>query len=53
MKLEISELQDFAGSLKELHQIIERLIDAYGDDIDIYFDAGYNNVSVYLTTNEI
>lgn len=36
-------------TLEELQEIIQKLIDKYGKECIIGFDAGYNNVSVYLS----
>ena len=35
-------------TLEEIQAIIQKLIDKYGKDAIIGFDAGYNNVSAFL-----
>lgn len=47
---DIYELSDFCYSLKEMQKIIDELILKYSEDALIYCDAGYNNVSVYVST---
>lgn len=48
MKRNIEELGDFKGSLKQLKYIVDNLIQEFGEDKIIEFDAGYNNINTYL-----
>lgn len=52
MKKSIEELQDFRGSLKQLKYIIDNLVQEFGEDSIIEFDAGYNNVDVKIYENK-
>ena len=45
-------LDDFHMTLAELEHQIQLLIKQHGSDAIIYPDAGYNNVSVYVETDE-
>lgn len=51
-ELEIDSLADYMGSLKDFQKIIQELILEYGEHSLIYFDAGYNNVSVIIGTRD-
>ena len=44
----IPELDDFGGTLGELGSSVARLVEQYGVDAVIIFDADANNVSVRL-----
>lgn len=46
----IEPLSDFSGTLKDLHAHITYLMNEYGEESHITFDAGYNNVSAQLVT---
>lgn len=46
------ELGDYKGSLEDLKMKVEELINKYGKDSLIIFDAGYNNVDCRLITEE-
>lgn len=45
-------LDDFHMTLGELEQQIRLLIQQHGSDAIVYPDAGYNNVSVFVETEE-
>ena len=47
----IDELDDFHMSLESFHQHITRLLDEHGPQAQIFVDAGYNNVSVFVETD--
>jgi hypothetical protein len=49
-QIDIAELEDFKGTLKEFKQIVDKLTLEYGEQSLIYFDAGYNNVDVVIET---
>ena len=44
----ILELGDFRGTLKDFKSKIDKLAETYGEDSTIYLDAGYNNVDVVI-----
>lgn len=44
----ILELGDFRGTLKDFKLKIDKLVETYGENSTIYFDAGYNNVDVVV-----
>ena len=50
IKYSIDELSDFHLPLEVLRDKIEELIAAHGPRAQIFVDAGYNNVSVYIET---
>jgi hypothetical protein len=45
----IEELGDFQGSLKEMRYIVNELINKFGENSIINFDAGYNNITAEIT----
>lgn len=47
-----TDLEDFNMSLGEMLGEIKKLIQRYGRNARIYSDAGYNNVSVYVETDD-
>lgn len=49
-QINISELQDFKGTLKEFKEVVDKLTVKYGEQSLVYFDAGYNNVDVIIET---
>jgi hypothetical protein len=46
----VEELGDFDGTLGQLHSIVSRLVQQYGDGAQIRVDAGHNNVDFIITT---
>lgn len=47
-----NELGDFGGTLKELKDSVESLINKHGENSYIMFEAGYNNIDCKLVTQE-
>ena len=47
----IPELTNFSGTIGELQDILAELLDSYGEDAIIKFDAGYNNVDVSVVVD--
>lgn len=47
--IDIVELGDFSGPLWQWKAEIQKLINRYGEHATLAMDAGYNNVSAYLT----
>jgi hypothetical protein len=50
--IQVLELEDFKGTIKEFKAKIEKLAEMYGEDSTIYLDAGYNNVDVVVVTKK-
>jgi len=46
--INIRELNDFTGSLGELARIVNLLIEQYGANSSIIFDAGFSNITATL-----
>lgn len=46
-----SALDDFHMNLETFHQHVTQLLEMYGPQAQIYADAGYNNVSVFVETD--
>lgn len=49
-EIAISRLSDFRGTIDELKRELTLLQVEYGGDSEIWFDTGYNNVSVIVGT---
>lgn len=49
-EIDVSRLSDFRGTIDELKRELTLLQIEYGGDSEIWFDAGYNNVSVIVGT---
>lgn len=47
---EIGVLDDFDGSLGDLKQIVDKLVELHTPQARISVDAGHNNVSFFVTT---
>jgi hypothetical protein len=48
--INISELQNFSGTLKEFKEIVDNLVVEYGNQSFISFEASHNNVDVTVQT---
>jgi len=49
----IPELEDFSGTIWELHTIVDNILEKYGPDAKISFDAGHNNISAMVDFPDI
>jgi len=47
-EINILYLSDFIGTIGELKEELILLENKYGEDSEIWFDAGYNNVNVIV-----
>jgi hypothetical protein len=48
----VNELGDFAGTIEELQEILNKLAEQYGKEAQIKVDAGYNNVDFLVKQND-